>query len=262
MSAQSLKLIDKYPHAKPFFYKGNDEIAIFVHGFTGTPAELKDLAKSVRKELGWTCKGILLPGHGTYLSDLSRSKSEDWTAMLEYELNQARENYRVIHLIGLSMGANLCILGAKKFPEKVSSLVLINSAIFLSPSLKARLFGFLKIFEFFLPNFFAKKARSSRELSSPHVSYEGYPFKSLIEFDKICQQVQMIDKLKVKKCLIATSLQDQTIDPKSAQTIHRIVKAKLIKNLELKDSDHVATLDREKATLEKEVLRFLKRPIA
>ena len=48
--------------AEAYYFPGNEVGIILVHGFTGSPAELKELGEELHKE-GYTVQGVLLPGH-------------------------------------------------------------------------------------------------------------------------------------------------------------------------------------------------------
>ncbi|RYG65174.1 esterase, partial [bacterium] len=64
--------------ADPFDLVGNDDIGVvLVHGFTGTPYEVRYLGDRL-VEAGYTVRGLRLPGHGTSIADLDRTRWEDW----------------------------------------------------------------------------------------------------------------------------------------------------------------------------------------
>jgi esterase/lipase len=47
---------------KEFYFKGNNTGVLLIHGFTGTPSEMRLLGEYLAKK-GYTVKGILLKGH-------------------------------------------------------------------------------------------------------------------------------------------------------------------------------------------------------
>ena len=51
------------PEHEPFFWEAGEPAALLVHGFPGTPAEMRPLGE-VLHEAGWTVHGVLLPGFG------------------------------------------------------------------------------------------------------------------------------------------------------------------------------------------------------
>ena len=48
---------------RSFLWKGSDSAALLVHGFPGTPAEMRPLG-TVLRNAGWTVRGLMLPGLG------------------------------------------------------------------------------------------------------------------------------------------------------------------------------------------------------
>ena len=65
---------------------------VLVHGFTASPAELRDYASQLLAE-GHAVIGVRLPGHGTTPYDLEKRSREDW-------LGAVRKGYRIAALYG------------------------------------------------------------------------------------------------------------------------------------------------------------------
>ena len=63
-------------YAKEFYFKGNNTGVLLIHGFTGTPYEMRFLGEFLRDK-GCTVRGILLKGHGTTLKDMRRCSYRD-----------------------------------------------------------------------------------------------------------------------------------------------------------------------------------------
>ena len=66
------------PEHADFTISGGKPAALLVHGFPGTPAEMRPLAQALN-ERGWTVRGLLLPGFGSDLDTLPFRRAEDWT---------------------------------------------------------------------------------------------------------------------------------------------------------------------------------------
>jgi carboxylesterase len=61
------------PSAEPFFIPGGKIGCLLVHGFTGTPKEMRMLADSLVQEK-YTILTPRLTGHATSLEDMERTK--------------------------------------------------------------------------------------------------------------------------------------------------------------------------------------------
>ena len=62
--------------------------ALLVHGFPGTPAELRPLAEALHAA-GWTARGLLLPGFGPEFAALGRQHAADWIGAVRGALDAA-----------------------------------------------------------------------------------------------------------------------------------------------------------------------------
>jgi carboxylesterase len=100
------------PEHLPFLLPGGEPAALLVHGFGGTPAEMRALGESLNRE-GWTARGILLPGFGADLPTLIARRYGEWVAAVEAAAAELRgAGYRPLLLVGFSMGAAACLAAA------------------------------------------------------------------------------------------------------------------------------------------------------
>lgn len=110
------------PEHSPFYWRGQDgSAALLVHGFPGTPSELRR-AGTLLHQHGWTAQGLLLPGFGHAIADLSQHRHADWIAAIESALAGLQAEHRRVILVGNSMGAALCLHVAAQHP--VDGLIL------------------------------------------------------------------------------------------------------------------------------------------
>jgi len=109
------------PEHRPFRLEGGRGFALLVHGFLGTPADLRALGEALHRE-GWTVEAPLLPGFGPDLETLPRRRWREWPAFLGRVLErEAGRRPRV--LVGHSMGGALALVLAEAHP--VDGLVLM-----------------------------------------------------------------------------------------------------------------------------------------
>lgn len=93
---------------------------LLVHGYTGSPYELRDLERSLKEEYGFRVELPTLPGHGTTPDELRKTTPEDW-------LEAIRQSYRALEaeceqaaILGLSVGGSLALrLAAETQPAAV-----------------------------------------------------------------------------------------------------------------------------------------------
>ncbi|PLX99824.1 MAG: carboxylesterase [Desulfuromonas sp.] len=187
---------------------GNRVGILLVHGFTGSPWEMRaigrDLAGSVEQVLA-----IRLPGHGTTAEDLSARTYNEWLSAVE-------EGYRKLALscdhvigIGLSTGALLLLLSAESCPY--SGLVLLSPYIRLRQFL-ARNVGLLKYV-------FKYNRRPIEAEYSPYY-YRDRPLAGVHQINRLIKRVKKVLKRIKMPVLIASAAGDITVDAGSAITIY------------------------------------------
>ena len=103
-------LFDTADH-QSFLWESGRPAAILIHGFPGTPAEVRKLA-SVLHETGWTVQGLLLPGFGTQFDTLGGRRYSEWVDSIRHAVSSLRANHHPILVVGFSMGAAAAVLAA------------------------------------------------------------------------------------------------------------------------------------------------------
>jgi carboxylesterase len=146
-----------------FLWPGTRCAALLIHGFPGTPAEMRSLGKIIH-EAGWTAQGLLLPGFGADLPQLADHTADDWIAATVSALRQLRKDHETVVLIGYSMGGAVAINAALQ--ERPDRLILIAPFWQLSGGWQGQLWPLLRlVFRSFKPfervDFSDPKARAN-----------------------------------------------------------------------------------------------------
>ena len=113
------------PNDLPFMLRppGATSAALLVHGFTGTPWEMRLLAEELAIA-GIASLAIRLPGHGTSPEDLAKKRWEEWHDAVQVGYNILRKDYSSIFGIGMSTGCLLLLAAERTNP--MSGLVLFS----------------------------------------------------------------------------------------------------------------------------------------
>lgn len=103
------------PEHAPFQMGSGAVGALLLHGFPGTPAELRPLAEQL-STAGWTTYGPLLPGFGPQIPTLGQKTRHDWLAAARGTWQKIQEKHETAVLIGFSMGGALALHLATAHP--------------------------------------------------------------------------------------------------------------------------------------------------
>lgn len=97
--------------------------ALLLHGFVGTPAELRPLAAALAAD-GWLVEAPLLPGHGPALRELPERRTEDWLAAVEAAADGLRAAAPgPLLVVGYSVGGALAVATASRVrPDRLALL--------------------------------------------------------------------------------------------------------------------------------------------
>ncbi len=113
------------PEHHPFSLNGLRPAVLLVHGYPGTPHEMRPLAEALHTA-GWTAHAMLLPGFGPEMEMLSAKAAADWREAVTRSLGELRSSgHAPLILLGNSMGAALSLGAAAETPP--NALVLLAS---------------------------------------------------------------------------------------------------------------------------------------
>lgn len=115
-------------------FPGRAPGVLLLHGFTGTPWELAPVAEAIR-DAGFAVRVPLLPGHGTDVRDLARTRWADWRDAGEAALRELLVQHGTAIVGGTSMGGLIAIALAAKHQTKHQNRAVIG-LIALAPALR------------------------------------------------------------------------------------------------------------------------------
>ena len=89
---------------QPFeFNPGSKTGLLCVHGFTGSPYEVRPLGEHFARK-GWRVRGIVLPRHGGLPDALKGARWQEWPAAARAALDELSASCEHVFIVGLSMG--------------------------------------------------------------------------------------------------------------------------------------------------------------
>lgn len=235
-----------------FYLRGGSTGIQLVHGFTGTPAEMRELGEYLHGK-GMTVSCKLLPGHGVHPRELNRTTWRAWFDTVLETHEELESECKTVFACGLSMGGALALHTAAH--RRLSGVITLSGA--LKPS-DWRIF-LLPLLKFVLPY---DKKWSGEDIRDPGAreefsGYSVWPTRGVSELTKLTSHV--LEDLPEITCplLVMHARNDHTIPLRDAETIYGTATSRYKRKVILEESWHVITVDLEKTRVMEEIWQFI-----
>ena len=216
MTARTLEPFDPAAVA-PWAIGDGDRGVLLVHGFAGTPPELRRLGDHLAGH-GWYCAAPALPGHAATPEDLHTTSWRQWAAAAQAALDEMSARCDSVAVAGQSMGGSLALhLAATDM--RVRAVACLATPLWLPGAL-----------QHFLP-VISRMVRWHRPGSDVDLwdqtaveelhSYGLRSTRSILELKRLLGAVR--DELAQVRApvLVLHGARDRTIDPRCADEIAR-----------------------------------------
>lgn len=242
--------------AEPFFFPGGRTGCLLVHGFTGTPNEMRGLGEALNKA-GHTVLGVRLFGHGTQPEDMIRARWWDWLASVEDGWNMLSDSTDQIVVMGLSMGGILSLILSARYP--VTGVVAMATPHHLP---KDPRLPFAKLISHFVP--FIPKGEPDwldQEAYQQLVSYQKDPTRSFAELTILMEIMQNSLASISAPVMLINSKGDQTVkaEDQHQELIYSALGSQDKTSLWVENSGHVVTCDSARKQVFQTCIEFVER---
>jgi carboxylesterase len=118
----------------PLFHRGGPRGVLCLHGFTGTPFEVRPLAEALAGR-GFTVAAPALAGHCGSIEELARTRWPDWLESAERGLDRllGEVGGGKVAVAGFSLGGLLALRLARLRAESVAALAVMAAPLRLRP---------------------------------------------------------------------------------------------------------------------------------
>jgi len=237
--------------AEPFFLPGNECGVLLIHGFTGSPAEVRLLGDVLHKE-GYTVFAPRLAGHGSTVEEMATTKWPHWYSSVEDAYHILKATCSNITVVGLSMGGLLAFKLATEY--QVDRIVSLSTSIFIVDK-RLDMLPVYRLFRDCVP----KKRKIYADIDPKYaLGYDAIPLSSLSSLLNLIEDAKSILPAIQLPLLIIQGQQDHTVQARSGQYIYDTVASKEKTLIWLKKSGHIVTIDIEREKVFREVSEFLR----
>ncbi len=292
-------LLAKMPEARNtdiFMPSQSSTLVYLIHGVTGTPLEMKYLARRLWEQ-GWDVYLPTCPGHCSTLRRMLRSNEEMWLGHVRTQLSFAGRHYQSLFAVGLSAGALLALEASTSVQLKGVGVLsptffydgwnvpwtqkLLQFGLHWLPSPLHYVFFHFDRFPYGLKNpalqarlseAYSPVVRSRRFLrrilgySSASIERRhspeavGYPIfflKTLADLDRLYVRVRKNLHRVTVPALIIQARDDDFTSPKNSELVYHGISSSDKKLILLDDCYHVITVDQQRDAVARELSRFI-----
>lgn len=246
--------------AEPFEVGDGPSSCLLLHGFTGTPWDVRPLGDALAAR-GYRVHAPLLPGHGLVPEAMLHVRAADWVAASEAAL--ARLPLGPVFVGGLSMGGLLALVLAARYPERVRALALLAPAVRFKGPLMTFLRATRKVpwLEWVKP----WVHKTATDLSDPDALRRApliprFPSARLGDLWTL-QDLASDAEPKVRApTLIVVAEHDHVVDPDAGAYLqHRLAAASEIRCVRMARGFHILPRDVDGPAVAREVTDFFQR---
>jgi len=238
---------------EPFSMPGGPITVVLLHGYTGAPAELSQLAEALHAQ-GFGVEAPLLVGHGTCLADLMPVQPSQWLEQVDGVVDRLLDQGQRVVVAGLSLGSILAIQAGIRRPA-VEAVIAYSPPI-VSGDPRARIAPVLSLL-------FPSVPRPADDFIDPSTAerlwkYPRWPSRCSVRvLDFIASTRKHLGDLHQPLLVMASTL-DRVITRRGVELLQQRVGSKRVEVDWLEGSGHVITADAEWQTVADRTLIFLK----
>ncbi|MEA4906099.1 MAG: alpha/beta fold hydrolase [Chloroflexi bacterium] len=242
------------PTAEPFYFPGNRTGVLLVHGFTGTPKEMRWMGEYLAGE-GFSVACPRLAGHATRLSDLARTRWTDWLASVEDGLYMLSGSTDRVFIAGLSMGGALALLAAARYP--LAGVITMSAPYALQDDWRL---NYLSLIQWLQPEVGKGPADwHNPEAAKDHVAYPVYPTAGVAQLAQLLKTMRAcLPEVRIP-ALLFHSHADQGVAPENMERIYAHLGSADKHKHWLENSGHVMTREPERELVFQMATQFIRR---
>jgi carboxylesterase len=248
------------PGSEPFSLSGGRDGVLLVHGFTGTPHELRFLGEQLHRG-GLTVLAPRLAGHGSTPEELDRSSWPQWLACCERGLEELAAGCDRVFVAGFSLGGalalRLALTDARRGTRRITALAVMSTPLWLPFYLRWP----LRLLQRTGWDRHVRAVRRltrgdlrDREQRRTNVVTPAYPLRATLSVLDLLESVRPFVEQVACPTLVLHALHDHTVPYAcSSELVRRLRRARRVT---LQRSFHVIPLGAERELVARELGAF------
>ena len=249
---------------RPFFLEapGSRVAVLLVHGFSGTPFEMRPLGEALFRR-GYTVYAPRLFGHGETSAALGSSTHADWVRTVDEAFDALRARASTIYVCGLSLGGLLTLeLASRRGPEQIAGITSLAAPLWFSRA--AELITTLTRRLGRRPGLTIPKLSGS-DIADPVMKQRnnlaqgtvGLPIPAVISLRDFADQVRaLLPRVKVPALLVHAP-QDHTAPYDCMAVLAKELGSPRVETMDAPRSFHVLPLDYDRDAIAEAVARHI-----
>ncbi len=224
--------------ADPIYLEGGPIACLVLHGFAGSPAEVRPVIQHLADH-GITVSAPVLPGHGTSPEALKETRSRHWIRAAEAELIALQERFgaKNVHVVGFSMGGLIALyLAAHHEVASVTTLA--------TPAKLADWRQVLVPLAKYLVPWYESRIRNPEIAAQLESNYERMPTSAIHSLLRLARRVRKDLPRITAPVMSLQGDRDKWIAPESAAYITENVSSRERRKQLLPGRNHFVALER------------------
>lgn len=243
---------------RPFRLRGGTRGCLLIHGFAGTPPEMRGLGQFLAAG-GYDVMGPLLAGHGLTPEAMASTRWPDWVRSAEDALTELRRDCQEVFVGGQSLGATLALHLAATHPDVrgVITMAAMGSPTFFRDWRIKAIRGLKYVVRWHVPS-------GDPDLGDPAAlrQLHSYARRPTVCIESLMQLLRVVERELPRvtaPALIMHGRRDRTVDVGNAPLILERLGSTDKQLVWFERSGHAITVDLEHDLLHATVLDWLNR---
>jgi carboxylesterase len=240
------------PGAEPYAADRGPVGVVLSHGFTATPRSMRTWAEHLAAA-GCTVRLPRLPGHGTTWQDANTTSWQDWYGEIRQAYEQLRTRCETVFAAGLSMGGTLVTRLAEEEGDGLAGLILVNPS-FATQRFEARFARYIGWLIRSRPGL----GSDIKALHEDTLGYDRTPVRAFASLQRLWRVVRA-DLFRITApVLMFRSVEDHVVEPLSGALLLRGATSTTVREVQLENSYHVATMDHDAPLIFERSMAFIR----